>query len=97
MKLCVIGLGAAGYPVAVLAAKRGLDVIAFEENLVGGECVNYGCVPTKTLRFYAKAVKLARELLGQNMEATLLLNTLNALLLRPARGSYSFSKLRASR
>ena len=45
--LVVLGLGPGGEHVATEAARAGLDVVAVEERLVGGECPYYGCIPSK--------------------------------------------------
>ncbi|RYY15760.1 MAG: mercuric reductase [Cytophagaceae bacterium] len=45
----IIGSGQAGNPLAKALAEAGQKVIVVEEAHVGGSCVNYGCVPTKTL------------------------------------------------
>lgn len=45
----VVGLGSAGQRVAGDLAEAGLDVIAIERHLVGGECRYYGCTPTKMM------------------------------------------------
>ena len=46
--LC-IGLGPAGMAVSILAAEIGLKVCAIEKDKVGGECLNVGCIPSKSL------------------------------------------------
>lgn len=57
--LAVIGAGPGGADAAEYAASKGLSVVLFEKNKVGGVCLNEGCVPTKTLlhsaHIYAKA------------------------------------------
>ncbi len=58
----VIGGGVAGYPAAVTLARRGFRVAVVEEGLVGGECTNYGCVPSKALLHYSWVVREARRL-----------------------------------
>jgi pyruvate/2-oxoglutarate dehydrogenase complex dihydrolipoamide dehydrogenase (E3) component len=45
----IIGSGQAGNPLAKALAEAGQKVILVEEAQVGGSCLNYGCVPTKTL------------------------------------------------
>ncbi len=45
----VVGGGPGGYPGAIYAAKRGLRVALVEKEMLGGECTNYGCVPSKAL------------------------------------------------
>lgn len=57
--LAIIGAGPGGADAAEYAAARGLSVVIFEKNKVGGVCLNEGCVPTKALlhsaHIYAKA------------------------------------------
>lgn len=52
--LAVIGAGPGGYVAAEKAAKKGLQVVLFEKNELGGVCLNEGCIPTKTLLYSAK-------------------------------------------
>ncbi len=47
--LGIIGGGPAGYTAALRAKKCGLSVVLFEENKLGGVCLNRGCIPTKTI------------------------------------------------
>ncbi len=55
--LCVIGAGAGGLAVAAGAAQMGAGVVLVERGRMGGDCLNYGCVPSKSL---LAAAKLAR-------------------------------------
>lgn len=52
--LGIIGGGPAGYTAAAMASKAGKDVVLFEQNALGGTCLNVGCIPTKTLLYSAK-------------------------------------------
>ena len=52
--LAIIGGGPAGYTAAEKASKAGKDVVLFEQNAVGGTCLNVGCIPTKSLLYGAK-------------------------------------------
>ncbi|MBQ0118780.1 MAG: dihydrolipoyl dehydrogenase [Paludibacteraceae bacterium] len=52
--LAIIGGGPAGYTAAEKASKAGKQVILFEQNALGGTCLNVGCIPTKTLLYSAK-------------------------------------------
>ncbi len=45
--LIIIGLGPAGMPAAAMAGKLGLKVLGIEKRHLGGECMNYGCIPSK--------------------------------------------------
>lgn len=52
--LAIIGGGPAGYTAAEKAFKAGKDVVLFEQNALGGTCLNVGCIPTKSLLYGAK-------------------------------------------
>ena len=54
--LAVIGIGPGGLEAINLALKHNLKVVAFEKALVGGCCLNVGCIPTKTLLHSAKTL-----------------------------------------
>ncbi len=45
----VVGAGPAGYVGAIRAAQLGLQAVLVEKESVGGLCLNYGCIPSKTL------------------------------------------------
>ncbi|MDE1846435.1 MAG: dihydrolipoyl dehydrogenase [Candidatus Micrarchaeota archaeon] len=47
--LAVIGGGVGGYVAAIRAAELGLNVTIVEKNKLGGHCLNYACIPSKTL------------------------------------------------
>jgi len=47
--LCVIGAGAGGLAVAAGAAQMGASVVLVERGEMGGDCLNVGCVPSKSL------------------------------------------------
>jgi len=53
--ICVIGGGSGGLSVAAGAAQMGAEVILLEGGRMGGDCLNYGCVPSKALLAAAKA------------------------------------------
>lgn len=54
--LVVIGAGTAGLVTAVGAAGLGVRVALIEKHLMGGDCLNYGCVPSKGILRAARAV-----------------------------------------
>ncbi len=47
--ICVIGAGSGGLAVAAGAAQMGARTVLFEKGKMGGDCLNYGCVPSKAL------------------------------------------------
>ncbi|MBV1927782.1 MAG: FAD-dependent oxidoreductase [Rhodobacteraceae bacterium] len=53
--LLVIGAGSGGLSVAAGASQMGADVVLLEGGKMGGDCLNYGCVPSKALIAAAKA------------------------------------------
>ena len=52
--LCVIGGGSGGLAVAAGAVQMGASVVLVERGRMGGDCLNYGCVPSKSLIAAAK-------------------------------------------
>jgi pyruvate/2-oxoglutarate dehydrogenase complex dihydrolipoamide dehydrogenase (E3) component len=52
--ICVIGAGSGGLSVAAAAAAFGVPVVLIERGKMGGDCLNYGCVPSKALLAAAK-------------------------------------------
>lgn len=61
MKIIIIGAGPGGYETALLAAKRGVEVILVESGHVGGTCLNEGCIPTKSFCRNAEVLEELRE------------------------------------
>ena len=57
----IVGAGQAGPPLAGRLTAAGMTVALIERKLVGGTCVNTGCMPTKTLVASAYAAHLARR------------------------------------
>ncbi len=57
----VVGAGQAGPPLAGRLTAAGHTVAMVERKLIGGTCVNTGCIPTKTLVASAQAAHLARR------------------------------------
>ncbi|MEP3438003.1 MAG: FAD-dependent oxidoreductase [Hoeflea sp.] len=52
--ICIIGGGSGGLSVAAAAAAFGVDVVLVEKGKMGGDCLNYGCVPSKAMIAAAK-------------------------------------------
>ncbi len=59
--LAVIGAGASGLAVTSVAARLGLSVALIEHGRMGGDCLNFGCVPSKALLAAAHAAQSARR------------------------------------
>jgi len=57
----VIGAGPGGYPAAIRAAQLGKKVLLVERDRLGGECLNYGCIPSKSLIHAANVLDAARK------------------------------------
>lgn len=58
--ICVIGAGSAGLSVAAGAVQMGARVVLVERGPMGGDCLNYGCVPSKSLIAAAQAAQTFR-------------------------------------
>jgi len=59
--LCVIGAGAGGLTVAAGGSQMGAKVVLIEKGLMGGDCLNYGCVPSKALLAAGHAAQNMRD------------------------------------
>lgn len=59
--LAVIGAGWAGFNAALKAKELGLAVCLIDSHQLGGTCLNYGCIPTKTLIACAKLFSLVQK------------------------------------
>lgn len=61
MRIIIIGAGPGGYETALLAAKRGVEVVLIESGHVGGTCLNEGCIPTKSFCRNAEVLDTLKE------------------------------------
>ena len=59
--LIIIGAGPGGTDAAEEAASRGLKTAIIEKSCIGGTCLNWGCIPTKTILHTAELYREARE------------------------------------
>lgn len=59
--ICVIGGGSGGLTVAAVAASFGVDVVLIEKGKMGGDCLNYGCVPSKAILAAGKSAYAISE------------------------------------
>lgn len=58
--ICIIGAGSGGLTVAAGAAQLGAKVVLVEGGAMGGDCLNHGCIPSKSLLAAAHAASAAR-------------------------------------
>ncbi len=56
-EIIIIGGGPGGYVAAIRGAQLGAKVILIEKDKIGGTCLNYGCVPTKSLYKNAEVLR----------------------------------------
>jgi pyruvate/2-oxoglutarate dehydrogenase complex dihydrolipoamide dehydrogenase (E3) component len=59
--ICVVGAGSAGLTVAAAAAAFGVSVVLVEKGRMGGDCLNTGCVPSKSLIAAARHAQAIRR------------------------------------
>lgn len=60
-KVVVVGAGPGGYVAAIRAAQLGQGVVLVEKTMLGGTCLNWGCIPTKALLACAEALETIKE------------------------------------
>ena len=65
--ISIIGGGPGGYVAAIKASQLGMKVALFEEDRLGGVCLNWGCIPTKSLLHSAEFIEEAKHF-GLNSE-----------------------------
>ena len=68
--ICIIGAGSAGLSIAAGAAQVRARTVLIERGLMGGDCLNFGCVPSKSLLAAAKAAVAWREGAGFGVDGT---------------------------
>jgi len=59
--ICIIGGGAGGLTVAAAASQLGANTILIEKNKMGGDCLHYGCVPSKALLASGSIARSVKE------------------------------------
>lgn len=74
--ICILGGGPGGYVAAIKAAQSGARTVLVEAHKIGGICLNYGCIPTKTMlrtaKLYSDIQDAARYgILVDNQQATI--------------------------
>ncbi len=57
----IIGAGPGGYVCAIRAGQLGLKTVLVESDRVGGECLNYGCIPSKSLITVSKLLDKVKD------------------------------------
>lgn len=60
-RVAILGGGPGGYTAAIRAAQLGAEVTLIEKNVLGGTCLNVGCIPTKVLLHAAEVYRAAKE------------------------------------
>ncbi len=78
--LIVIGAGPAGYEAALKARKLNKSVLLVEKHKLGGTCLNYGCIPTKSLLFQTKKYKEILDLKKYGLDIDLIKNDYSKVL-----------------
>ena len=76
MKLAILGSGPGGYVAAIRAAQSGAQVTIIEDSEVGGTCLNWGCIPTKTIIASTDLLAKVRDLddFGIELKGTVIPN-----------------------
>ncbi|GGM68681.1 dihydrolipoyl dehydrogenase [Thermogymnomonas acidicola] len=64
----IIGAGPGGYAAAIRLGQKGKKVALVEKDRIGGECLNYGCIPSKALIEMANSIHYLRSLPGVSLD-----------------------------
>ena len=88
--ISIIGGGPGGYVAAIKASQLGMKVALFEEDRLGGVCLNWGCIPTKSLLHSAEFIEEAKDF-GLNSD-DLSLITLEKIVGKSRKASENLSK-----
>ena len=67
----IIGAGPGGYSTAIRLGQKEKKVLLIEKDLIGGECLNYGCIPSKALIELSHSVDHLSEMPGVDMSLNL--------------------------
>jgi len=72
--IVIVGAGPGGYVSAIRAAQLGLKSVVIEKEAPGGVCLNWGCIPSKSLIHQAEIVQYAEDLkkMGASVDLTAL-------------------------
>ena len=73
--VAVIGGGPGGYVSAIRLKQYGINVAVFEKERLGGVCLNWGCIPTKSLVKVADLFSEIKE--SENFGITISSSTIN--------------------
>lgn len=97
--ITIIGGGSGGLTAARLAAALGAKVLVVDKERLGGDCLNYGCVPSKALSHVAQVVHQAKEathlgLLSADLstDMTQISNSIRNIINRVAEGEGAYTE-----
>jgi dihydrolipoamide dehydrogenase len=90
--LIVLGAGPGGYPAAIRAAQLGMNVLCVEKELLGGVCLNWGCIPSKALLKTAELAHKIRHASDFGLRAGDLGVDMPAVIARSRKVSQRFNK-----
>ncbi|MEM0133911.1 MAG: FAD-dependent oxidoreductase, partial [Thermoplasmatales archaeon] len=67
----ILGGGPGGYSTAIRLGQNGKKALMIEENKIGGECLNFGCIPSKAIIEMADAIAYLKEMPGVTSSVTI--------------------------
>ncbi len=90
--LVVIGAGPGGYPAAIRGAQLGLETACIERELLGGVCLNWGCIPSKALLKTAELAHKMRDAADWGLDAGELTIDFDKVIKRSRKVSKRFNR-----
>lgn len=71
----IIGAGPGGYSTAIRLGQKGKKVLLIEKDKIGGECLNYGCIPSKAFIELGNSISYLKDMPGVDLNYSLDMNT----------------------
>lgn len=71
----IIGAGPGGYSTAIRLGQNGKKVLLIEKDKIGGECLNYGCIPSKAFIELGNSLAYLKEMPGVELNYSIDMNT----------------------
>ncbi|WP_342265080.1 dihydrolipoyl dehydrogenase [Cardinium endosymbiont of Philonthus spinipes] len=90
--LIVIGSGPGGYVAAIRAAQLGMQVAVIEQEALGGVCLNWGCIPTKSLLKSAQVLDYLNHAAAYGIEVAQVRPNFKAMMQRSRDVAATMSK-----
>ena len=87
-KVVIVGGGIAGYTLALELSSSDMDITVIEKDVLGGTCLNKGCIPTKSMIYQSSKKRNIKEIFDRTKEIIDVLRNRIKLLIEKNEISY---------